>query len=103
MGAGLLQKLTRDTLRFAMKANARLDDGDQWTGVNKDPKTDPGKASKRDRQAVVLDHGELDAVSLEDLGTRKNWLQPVWKNGELLVDWTLAEVRARAAQGLVHG
>jgi nicotinamide phosphoribosyltransferase len=103
MGAGLLQKLTRDTLRFAMKANARLDEGDHWVGVNKDPKTDPGKASKRDRQAVVLDHGELDAVSLEDLGGRKNWLQPVWKNGELLVDWTLTEVRARAAQGLVHG
>jgi nicotinamide phosphoribosyltransferase len=103
MGAGLLQKLTRDTLRFAMKANARLDDDDHWTGVNKDPKTDPGKASKRDRQAVVLDRGELDAVSLEDLGGRKNWLQPVWKNGELLVDWTLAEVRERAAQGLVHG
>jgi nicotinamide phosphoribosyltransferase len=103
MGAGLLQKLTRDTLRFAMKANARLDADGSWEGVHKDPKTDPGKASKRDRQAVVLDQGELDAISLEELGNRKNWLQPVWKNGELLVDWTLSQVRERAAQGLVHG
>lgn len=97
MGAGLLQRVNRDTLRFAMKANARLDSDGNWTGVNKDPKTDPGKASKRYRQAVVLEDGKPVGMPLKDLGNRENLLQPVWKDGILLQDWTLAQIRARAA------
>ena len=97
MGAGLLQKVNRDTLRFAMKANARLDDDGVWHGINKNPKTDPGKASKRYRQAVVRENGTLLAVPLKDIGERENLLKPVWQDGELLVDWTLSEIRERAA------
>lgn len=96
MGAGLLQKVNRDTLRFAMKANARQDKDGDWHGINKNPKTDPGKASKRYRQAVVMENGGPVAVPLKDLGARENLLRPVWENGELLRDWTLAEIRARA-------
>lgn len=99
MGAGLLQKVNRDTLRFAMKANARLDFEGNWTGVNKDPKTDPGKASKRYRQAVVLEDGKPIAVPLKDLGERENLMQPVWENGTLLKDWSFTQIRERAAKG----
>ncbi len=97
MGAGLLQKVNRDTLRFAMKANARQDTTGTWTGVNKDPKTDPGKASKRFRQAVVLEGGKPVGVPLKDIGDRENLLRPVWENGDLLEDWTLSQIRERAA------
>lgn len=97
MGAGLLQKVNRDTLRFAMKANARLDTAGNWTGIHKDPKTDPGKASKRDRQAVIMQDGAPVAVPLKELGERENLMQPVWEDGKLLKDWTLAEIRQRAA------
>ena len=97
MGSGLLQKVNRDTLRFAMKANARQDLDGNWHGINKNPKTDPGKASKRYRQAVVMDRDRPLAVALKDLGERENLLQPVWLDGELLKDWTLAEIRERAA------
>lgn len=96
MGAGLLQKVNRDTLRFAMKANARQDANGDWHGINKNPKTDPGKASKRYRQAVVMEDGAPVAVPLKDLGDRDNLMKPVWQDGELLVDWTLAEIRERA-------
>ena len=96
MGAGLLQKVNRDTLRFAMKANARLDSDGNWHGINKDPKTDPGKASKRYRQAVIAHDGVPSAVPLKDIGDSQNLLQPVWENGKLLKDWTLAEIRKRA-------
>jgi nicotinamide phosphoribosyltransferase len=96
MGGGLLQKVNRDTLRFAMKANARLDADGNWTGISKHPKTDPGKASKRERQAVVLDNGRPLAVPLDEIGGRDNLLRPVWRDGELLQDWTFAEIRARA-------
>ena len=83
MGAGLLQKVNRDTLRFAMKANARQDKDGAWHGIHKAPKTDPGKASKRFRQAVVMEGGEPVAVPLKDMGSRKNLLETVWENGEL--------------------
>jgi nicotinamide phosphoribosyltransferase len=97
MGGGLLQKVNRDTLRFAMKANARQDRDGDWHGIHKNPKTDPGKASKRYRQAVTLADGRPEAVPLKDLGARENLLQPVWQDGELLRDWTFQEIRARAA------
>ncbi|MDA4845209.1 nicotinate phosphoribosyltransferase [Hoeflea poritis] len=97
MGAGLLQKVNRDTLRFAMKANARLDTSGNWTGIHKDPKTDPGKASKRYRQAVIMQDGAPVAVPLKELGERANLMQPVWEDGKLLRDWTFAEIRQRAA------
>jgi nicotinamide phosphoribosyltransferase len=96
MGAGLLQKVNRDTLRFAMKANARQDKDGAWHGIAKDPKTDPGKASKRYRQAVVIDDGAPVAMPLKDIGDRQNLMQPVWENGELKRDWTFAEIRERA-------
>lgn len=96
MGGGLLQKLNRDTLRFAMKANARLDADGRWTGISKMPKTDPSKASKRNRQAVAMKNGRPAAIQLEEIGRQENLLRPVWRNGELLKDWTFAEIRARA-------
>ncbi len=96
MGAGLLQRVNRDTLRFAMKANARQDTNGVWHGISKDPKTDPAKASKRYRQAVVMENGTPVAVALNDIAGRDNLLQTVWENGMLKRDWTFAEVRARA-------
>jgi len=96
MGAGLLQRVNRDTLRFAMKANARKDADGSWHGISKDPKTDPGKASKRYRQAVVMEEGAPVAVPLKDIAGRENLMDVVWEDGQLKRDWTFAEVRARA-------
>ncbi|MEO0920602.1 MAG: nicotinate phosphoribosyltransferase, partial [Pseudomonadota bacterium] len=96
MGAGLLQRVNRDTLRFAMKANARQDADGSWHGISKDPKTDPGKASKRYRQAVVMEEGAPVAVPLKDIAGRENLMDVVWEDGQLKRDWTFAEVRARA-------
>lgn len=96
MGGGLLQRVNRDTLRFAMKANGRQDADGTWIGVNKDPRTDPGKASKRYRQAVVLEDGVPVAAPLKELGDRQNLMEPVWQDGELLKDWSFADIRQRA-------
>jgi nicotinamide phosphoribosyltransferase len=97
MGAGLLQKVNRDTLRFALKANARLGEDGEWTPVHKDPKTDPSKASKAGRQAVIRDGDSYRAVEVSELDGRENLLRPVWRDGELLVDHSFAEIRERAA------
>jgi len=96
MGAGLLQKVDRDTYSFAMKANARLDADNVWNDVYKRPATMRSKSSKAGRQAVVSIDGDLQAARLEDVAAENNLLQPVWENGRLLVDQSFDDIRARA-------
>ncbi len=95
MGAGLLQKLDRDTLRFAMKANEIVIDGVRQD-VSKAPVTDLAKSSKAGRQKV-LRSCEGFRVAREDASPEPGLLAPVWRNGELLRDMSFAEVRANAA------
>jgi len=97
MGGGLLQQVNRDTLRFAMKANAMRDDQSVWHDVAKAPATDPTKASKAGRQAVVMREGQLAAIRVEDAGRQENLLVPVWRDGMLLVRHSFDQLRARAA------
>ena len=97
MGAGLLQKVNRDTYSFAMKANARQDDAGTWHDVYKRPATMNLKASKAGRQAVVDGVAGLEGVRIDQLAGRENLLEPVWRDGELLRDWSFEAVRARAA------
>ncbi|AOL93861.1 nicotinate phosphoribosyltransferase [Porphyrobacter sp. LM 6] len=97
MGGGLLQLVNRDTLRFAMKANAMRDAAGVWHDVAKAPATDPGKASKAGRQAVVRQGDRLIALRQDALGAAEDLLVPVWRNGAMLVRHSFEEVRARAA------
>lgn len=97
MGGGLLQQVNRDTLRFAMKANAMRDDKGVWHDVSKAPLTDPGKASKAGRQAVVREAGRLVARRRDAIADGEDLLVPVWRNGDLLVRHSFDDVRARAA------
>ena len=96
MGGGLLQLVNRDTLRFAMKANAMRDDAGVWHDVAKAPATDPTKGSKAGRQAVVEAEGRIVATRLDAIDEAKDLLVPVWRNGELLVRHGFADIRARA-------
>lgn len=94
-GGGLLQALTRDTCGFAYKSSLTADaDGERE--VYKDPVDDHGKKSKTGRQFVyesaVL--GRYMTVN-RPLAGRETMLQPVFENGEVLVQHTLAEVRQR--------
>lgn len=68
MGGGLLQKVNRDTLKFAMKAcEIHLDDGTS-RDVYKDPITDQGKASKRGEPLVYYnEEGKLAVTRLRDV------------------------------------
>jgi nicotinamide phosphoribosyltransferase len=96
MGGALLQVLNRDTLRFAMKANAVRMKDSGWTDVFKEPATDPSKRSQAGRLAVVRAGNDWSTVRVEELAQRENQLKTVWRNGELLVDWSLDAVRACA-------
>lgn len=96
-GGGLLQKLDRDTLKFAYKASSVQIEGD-WQDVFKDPVTDPGKASKRGRLMLVKRGSEYITMT-EEVGKptgSEDVLVPVFENGRLLREYTLEEVRNRA-------
>ncbi|WP_343610719.1 nicotinate phosphoribosyltransferase [Novosphingobium sp.] len=97
MGGGLLQQVNRDTLRFAMKANAMRDADGLWRDVNKQPATDLAKASKAGRQAVVRRDGRLVAARLDTVEAQEDLLVPVWRDGQMLVRHSFADLRARAA------
>jgi len=99
MGGGLLQQVNRDTLNFAMKADALRDDAGRWRDVSKAPATDPTKASKAGRQAVVRRGGRLVAQRLDQTTPGEDLLTPVWRNGDLLVRHSFADIRARSELG----
>lgn len=99
MGGELLQKINRDTMKFAMKASAAKIEG-LWRDVYKDPVTDRGKRSKKGRLAVIrTSDGDIKTIREQDLGQRNNLLVPVFKNGQILKDYDFEQVRARAASG----
>ncbi|WP_292998999.1 nicotinate phosphoribosyltransferase [Nevskia sp.] len=96
MGGGLLQKVDRDTMKWAMKASQAVING-QPRDIFKDPVTDPGKRSKAGRWAVVRKANGYEGVRIEELAGRENLLRPVFRNGRLLVDDRFAELRTRTA------
>jgi nicotinamide phosphoribosyltransferase len=95
-GGGLLQKVNRDTQKFAFKCSA-IEVGGEWKDVLKDPVTDPGKRSKAGQLALVRDGNGHKTVTITKETVDNNLLVPVFRNGELLVDQNFSEIRARAA------
>ena len=107
MGGALLQKMHRDTQKFALKCSAVRIHG-TWMDVFKDPVTDHTKASKRGRltlarhrahgtfRTMVLPDGAIQADSATLGPGWEDAMITVWENGTLLRDWTFAEVRTRS-------
>lgn len=106
-GGGLLQKMNRDTLKFAFKCSA-IAVGDVEYPVYKEPVTDSGKNSKRGRLKLVKvegAHGSTYATrqSFNDQGeyqitwnTKVDELQRVFLNGGIENAPKLSDIRERA-------
>ncbi len=102
-GGALLQKLHRDTQRFALKACAIRRHG-RWHDVQKNPRTDPGKASKGGRQQLLhrSDTGEW-RTQREDAPLPDGWqsaLELVYEDGRICRDEPLDLIRKRADAAL---
>lgn len=111
MGGALLQKVDRDTLKFAFKCSAIMIDG-EWQDVYKDPVTDSGKRSKRGRLDLIKhDDGNggwsYETVRIDDIERdtedRSTAMRTVFENGELypLADESLDDIRARASREFI--
>jgi nicotinamide phosphoribosyltransferase len=95
MGASLLQKCNRDTMRFAMKASSIYLDG-TWQDVAKISLQDPRKQSKAGKLALIQEGQCFATVHIKDLEPGKNLLKRVYRNGQLLLEHSFEEIRDRA-------
>lgn len=97
IGSYTYQYVTRDTFGFAMKATYGEVNG-QARVIFKDPKTDDG-AKRSARGLLCVKHDDEGNIMLKD---NCSWeeantglLQPVFRDGRLLTECTLAEIRER--------
>lgn len=96
---GILKPFTRDTFSSCIKACDAVINGKEYP-IFKDPKTDREtgegfKKSQRGACRVFLKDGELtyeDGLTYEE-SLKNNIMRPVFRDGKLLVDYTIKQVR----------
>lgn len=94
MGGALLQKVDRDTNKWAMKCSAAYING-EWVGVFKDPITDQGKSSKKGLVTLFKDeNGEYYSGLLDD--TKEDELFDTYEDGKLITEWLFDEIREQS-------
>lgn len=99
-GGALLQKLNRDTQKFAYKACIVTVDGKKRE-VFKDPVTDPGKKSKAGDLTLVMEDGVYGTIKRENLKDgQTEQLVTVFENGKMTKEYSFAEVRSTARAAL---
>lgn len=112
IGSFSFQYNTRDTFGLAFKSTAYKKNG-EWRAIYKDPITDNGmKKSARgllmvnrpyipcedlcdDKNFQFGDYTLIENVDEETERSSWNCLQPVFKDGLLVKEWTLSEIRSR--------
>ena len=101
MGGGLLQKVNRDTQKFALKCSAACVNG-EWIDVYKDPITDSGKRSKRGRLSLFRhrEYGTFGTFRTDGQDTipagYDDAMVTVWEDGEFVNEWTFDQIRENA-------
>ncbi len=96
MGAGLLQKINRDTQRFAMKLSAIKRKNMEWQNVCKKPITAQSKASKAGRLALIKEDEVYKTIKVEDLKNHENHLIKVFENGKFLRKFAFKDIKKEA-------
>ena len=87
---GILRNHTRDTLGAAFKATCVCRNG-VWTPIMKDPVTDQGKKSYKGFVSVIKEDGQYKTV---EGGHPNDLLQTVFKDGQLVKDFTWQEIKS---------
>ncbi|MEM7510491.1 MAG: nicotinate phosphoribosyltransferase [Bacteroidota bacterium] len=103
MGGALLQKLDRDTQKFAIKCSHAIVNGKSVivqkspTEMDKDGNITPSfKKSKGARLKLVQLDGEYKTVQEEEYPELPDELITIFENGEIIKEWTFEEIRERA-------
>lgn len=103
MGGALLQKVDRDTLRFALKASSVVVNYED-RAIYKDPVTDPGKRSMKGRLKLVQSPGGFRTISSVDhadiFDVMEDQLVTVFENGGCFAQQNLTAIRERTERAL---
>jgi nicotinamide phosphoribosyltransferase len=105
MGGALLQRLDRDTQKFALKASEHTTAG-RTIEIFKSPVGDNTKRSKPGRLKLVRTDSGLETYNVSDpspAAQGADLLQLVYENGFLHNVQTFSEIRERADRGLLSG
>lgn len=94
MGGGLLQKVNRDTQRFAFKSSAQMRGG-VWHDICKEP-LDLSKKSKAGRLKLIKTDGGYNTVRYEEAPGVEDELKVVFQNGHMVNEYTFDEIRANS-------
>jgi len=101
-GGALLQKLNRDTQKFAYKACEVTVNGLK-RDVFKDPVTDPGKKSKSGDLTLVMEGGVYKTIKRENMTQgQTEQLVTIFENGKMVKEYSFEEVRGRAREALIN-
>lgn len=102
MGGGLLQKVNRDTQRFAFKCSAMKVDG-KWRECYKEPiSSSSDKETKKSKKGLLVLNKNLDGnfetntVNPDDYELSQNLLKTVFKNGVIEKEFTFESIRNNA-------
>ena len=97
MGGGLLQKINRDTQRFAFKCCFQKRKG-QWYDIQKKP-IDETKRSKRGHLALIKDDDGYQTLEQLEPGIDQpgDILKTVFYNGKLVCEYSLDDIRKKAS------
>ena len=98
MGGALLQQLNRDTQNFAIKCSSATING-RDVDVSKKPTTDPSKASKPGRLALLsMGNGRYSTVPVPNGHEYLpgDLLETVFEDGDIKLTYNLGEIRRRA-------
>jgi nicotinamide phosphoribosyltransferase len=90
MGGALLQKVHRDTQKFAFKCSCATVNGED-RDVFKDPVTDQGKRSKKGRLKLIYENGQYQTKALHEDG--EDILQVVFEDGVILKEVNFETVK----------
>lgn len=94
MGGALLQRMDRDTQKFAIKASNATVNG-RVIDFAKSPITDNNKRSKKGKLKLIqTDDGRFSTVPYSEIG--HDILELVYENGKILSTTTLEQIRQRA-------
>lgn len=101
---GRLLPFTRDSYGIAVKCCYIEDNTDKSHEVFKNPKTDTGRFKKSQRGLIWVGYDENGEIIAKDRFTSKtipdnNLLQPIFRDGKMLKETSLAEIRNRLHNG----
>lgn len=88
-GGALLQKMNRDTQKFAIKCSAAYINN-KWIDVFKSPANDTTKKSKKGRLKLIMENNKYKTVKIDN--PKKDLMVEVFRDGRLLYNQFLSQI-----------